>query len=104
MFVIGTRLERAKAALQTIGPAVMNGGITTFLGVILLCDSQSYAFIIFFKTFFLTVVFGLFHSLVFLPILLGVEFPHFQKCKKQQQQGEQQGKNCHEQNVDCEQH
>ena len=36
-------------ALVSIGPAVLNGGITTFLALILLGQSESNAFIIFFK-------------------------------------------------------
>ena len=92
-----------KTSLQAIGPAVMNGGITTFLGVVMLCDSQSYVFQVFFKGFFLTVVFGLFHSIVFLPILLGMDFPHFKKCKQQQvQQDTEQEKGCNQESIECE--
>ena len=65
----------AQNALYKIGPAVMNGGTTTFLAVVLLCDSKSHAFITFFKVFFLTVLFGLYHALVFLPVMLSFENP-----------------------------
>ena len=100
-FPIGNHLQRVKKALHTIAPAVINGGMTTFLGVILLCDSQSYFFIVFFKTFFLTVAFGLFHGLVFLPVLLAIEFPCFGACKKQQgQQAEQQDKSEMQENIE----
>ena len=71
----GSRLERAQKALHKIGPAVMNGGTTTFLAVVLLCDSKSHAFITFFKVFILSVIFGLFHALVFFPVLLSFENP-----------------------------
>ena len=37
-----------------MGPAILNGGITTFLALFFLAFSQSYAFIVFFKVFFLT--------------------------------------------------
>ena len=53
----------------------MNGGTTTFLAVVLLCDSKSHAFITFFKVFFLTVLFGLYHALVFFPVMLSFENP-----------------------------
>jgi len=53
-----------------MGAAVLNGGITTFLAVILLSDSTSHGLITFFKVFFLTVLFGLFHAIVFLPVVL----------------------------------
>ena len=32
-----------------MGPAILNGGITTFLALFFLAFSQSYAFIVFFK-------------------------------------------------------
>jgi len=66
----GSKLERAKNSLRKIGPAVTNGGMTTFLSVIVLCGSQTHVFITIFKIFFLTVVFGLFHGVVLLPVLL----------------------------------
>ena len=67
---IGTKIERAKNSLLTIGPAVMNGGMTTFLSVIMLCGSESHLFITFWKTFCLTVIFGLFHGIFLLPVVL----------------------------------
>ncbi len=56
--------------LLNMGPAVMNGGISTFIAFILLAQSQSHVFITFFKIFLLVVVFGLFHGLVVLPVIL----------------------------------
>ena len=44
--------------------------MTTFLSVITLCGSQSHVFITFWKIFCLTVVFGLFHGVVLLPVIL----------------------------------
>ncbi len=67
-----TRVDRALSALVAMGPAILNGGVTTFLALVLLGGSQSHAFIVFFKVFLLTVVFGLFHGLVFLPVVLGL--------------------------------
>jgi len=71
----GTRLDKSIYAIETIGPAVFNGGFTTFLALSLLAFSQSSIFITFFKVFFLTVVFGLFHGLVMLPVLLSLIGP-----------------------------
>ena len=65
-----------------MGTAVLNGGTTTFIAVILLCDSTAYAFITFFKVFFLTVLFGLFHAIVFLPVILSFEFGGSTKSNK----------------------
>jgi len=71
----GNRQEKVEDALIKIGPAVLNGGITTFLALVLLGASTSHIFVTFFKVFVLTVLFGLFHGLVFLPVLLSLVGP-----------------------------
>merc|ERR1712038_265976 len=71
----GTREERSVETLVTIGPAVLNGGVTTFIALILLIFSSSHVFVTFFRTFTLTVVFGLFHAIIFLPVVLSLVGP-----------------------------
>ncbi|KAG0719980.1 NPC intracellular cholesterol transporter 1 1b [Chionoecetes opilio] len=71
----GSRDERARQAVATIGPAVLNGGFSTFLAFIFLANSDSHVFITFFKIFFGVVLYGLFHGLVFLPVLLSLLGP-----------------------------
>ncbi|XP_071449211.1 patched domain-containing protein 3-like [Hetaerina americana] len=66
----GTRDERALATLVQVGPAVFNGGMSTFLAFVLLGRSDSYIFTTFFKLFFSVVLYGLFHGLLFLPVIL----------------------------------
>ena len=66
----GSSVQRAQTSLLKICPAVLNGGMTTFLALVVLADSNSHAFQTFFKVFFLTVVIGMFHGVVFLPVLL----------------------------------
>ena len=68
--ISGDRRSRSEATLVNIGPAVLNGGTSTFIAFILLASSDSHVFSTFFKIFFLVVVFGLFHGLIFLPVLL----------------------------------
>ncbi len=68
----GSSSDKAAAALASMGPAILNGGVTTFLALVLLGFSESHVFAVFFKVFFLTVVFGLFHGLVFLPVVLSL--------------------------------
>merc|ERR1719331_3618372 len=66
----GTRKQRTISGFVSISPAILHGGVTTFLALILLAFSESYPFITFFKIISLTVVFGLYHGLVFLPVML----------------------------------
>jgi hypothetical protein len=49
IFFQGSRAERSILAMQNIGPAVLNGGFSTFLALVLLATSDAYVFIIFFK-------------------------------------------------------
>lgn len=71
-----SRDVRVQLTLAEIGPAVLNGGVSTFLAFILLARSKSYVFTAFFKVFFLVVVCGLFNGLVVLPVLLSLLGPH----------------------------
>jgi hypothetical protein len=58
-----------------MGPAVLNGGLSTILAFILLSTSDTYIFLSFFKIFFLICVFGLYHGLVVLPVVLSLVGP-----------------------------
>merc|ERR1711902_483635 len=75
MLAKGSCVERAMYSVETIGPAVANGGFTTFLALVLLAASSSHTFLTFFKVFVLTVVFGIFHGLLLLPVLLSLVGP-----------------------------
>ncbi|XP_066915627.1 patched domain-containing protein 3-like [Clytia hemisphaerica] len=71
----GDRNQRMTEALYEVGPAVFHGGFSTFLAFALLSASQSYVFLTFFKVFFLVVIFGMFHGMVFLPVMLSLIGP-----------------------------
>lgn len=71
----GTREEKMCNTLEDIGTAVLNGGLSTFLAFILLAFSDSYVFTTFFKMFGMVVLFGLFHGLIFLPVMLSLIGP-----------------------------
>merc|ERR1711970_1064361 len=75
MSCTGSRKERVQEALADIGPAVFNGGFSTFLAFILLANSKSHVFSTFFKVFFLVVLFGLFNGLLLLPVVLSIVGP-----------------------------
>jgi len=67
--------ERMKKSYKAIAPAVLNGGFSTLLAVVLLMFSDVYVFVTFFKIFVLVVFFGLYNGLVFLPVLLTIFGP-----------------------------
>ena len=48
-FFAGTRKERTILTVENIGPAVLNGGFSTFLALVLLSTSKSHVFSSFFK-------------------------------------------------------
>ena len=83
----GNRLEKTVNALITIGPAVLNGGLTTFLALALGAFSTGPVLNTFFKVFTLTVVFGLYHGLVVFPVILVTVGPHQESQSASSTQG-----------------
>ena len=75
-FKTGTRQQKMKLTLENIGPAVLNGGISTFLAFVILAFSKNYVFQTFFQMFGMVVAFGLFNGLIFLPVLLSFIGPN----------------------------
>lgn len=63
--------EKTKNALDSMGIPVLKGGLTTFVGTVVLSMASSTAFRIFFKVCFGTVVFGVLHGIFLMPVLLG---------------------------------
>ncbi|CAD5115001.1 unnamed protein product [Dimorphilus gyrociliatus] len=64
------RNERVSTALNKVGVPILNGALSSILGIIMLASAHSYIFVSFFKTMLLVIVLGLFHSLLVLPVLL----------------------------------
>lgn len=75
MTVAGEKNHRMIVTVKEIGPPVFHGGFSTFIAVLPLSISITYPFQTFFKIFFLVVLFGLFHGLVYLPVLLSLAGP-----------------------------
>ena len=80
------RKERTQETLNLMGTAVFNGGFSTFLAFSLVAFSNSYVFLTFFKMFSCVVVFGLFHGLFVLPVLLSLVGPSIQHQEVQSSQ------------------
>lgn len=57
-------------ALTSLGGSVINGGLSTFLGVLALAFAKSGGFVTLFKMFLAMVIFGLAHGLIFAPCLI----------------------------------
>ena len=64
--------QRAIESLADLGAAVLSGALSTFLAVVVLLFSSSYVFEVLSRQFTLTVLFGLLHGLVLLPVLLSL--------------------------------
>jgi multidrug efflux pump subunit AcrB len=73
----GTRNVRVSQALDMAGGPILNGAISTIIGVLMLAFSTSYIFFSFFKVMFLVMVFGLIHSLFLLPVILAYIGPQY---------------------------
>ncbi|XP_072010194.1 patched domain-containing protein 3-like [Engystomops pustulosus] len=68
--------DRVIEALHSLGYPIVQGAVSTILGVIVLSAAESYIFRTFFKIIFLVIAFGMIHGLVFLPVF----FTFFGNC------------------------
>ena len=59
MFSAGNRSKRARDAVTNIGPAVLNGCVSTFLSIVLLANSNSAVFEVFFKAMLINILWPL---------------------------------------------
>lgn len=71
----GSRNERALGTINQIGGAVLYGGISTILALVMLYGSQAYMYRSFFRIFFFIILYGLFHGAVFLPVIFSIFGP-----------------------------
>ncbi|CAN0525143.1 unnamed protein product [Ectocarpus sp. 12 AP-2014] len=63
---------RIADALGEIGPSVIVGAATTFLGIMPLAFASNAIFRVFFKMFLVIISFGFFHGVAFIPVLLSM--------------------------------
>ncbi|XP_012670489.2 patched domain-containing protein 3-like isoform X1 [Clupea harengus] len=82
--------EKAVEALFHLGYPILQGALSTILGVVVLSASKNYIFRTFFKIMFLVIFIGLFHGITFIPVFL----TFFDMCRspaKIRNQNEQEG-------------
>jgi len=63
--------ERTRHSLDLMGPSVLKGGLTTLIGTAVLSQASSTVFRTFFKLTFGTVIYGVLHGVILMPVLLG---------------------------------
>ena len=66
----GSKDDIVERTLYSVSKPVIQGGISTLLGVIGMLYAPSEAFVIFFKMIFVVIALGFFHSLVLVPTFL----------------------------------
>ncbi|XP_033751243.1 patched domain-containing protein 3-like [Pecten maximus] len=69
------RNARVNTALIRAGGPIFNGAFTSILGVVMLVFSKSYVFVSFFKVMTLVILFGAFHAVLVLPVVLSLFGP-----------------------------
>uniref|UniRef100_A0A2P2HXT6 Patched domain-containing protein 3-like n=1 Tax=Hirondellea gigas TaxID=1518452 RepID=A0A2P2HXT6_9CRUS len=79
---VDTPDERVKECLYALGLPIVQGGLSTILGIMTLVLAPSYIFITFFKTVFLVIFFGATHGIFLLPVLLSLLGPGSCSSKK----------------------
>ncbi|MPC25514.1 Patched domain-containing protein 3 [Portunus trituberculatus] len=72
---VDTPEERVRECLYALGLPIVQGGLSTILGITALILAPSYIFITFFKTVFLVIFFGAMHGIFLLPVLLSLMGP-----------------------------
>jgi hypothetical protein len=68
--------ERIAASLYALGLPIVQGAVSTILGVVGLAFASSYLYFTFFKMIFLVIFLGALHGLILLPVLLSLFGPN----------------------------
>jgi hypothetical protein len=68
--------ERIAASLYALGLPIIQGAVSTILGVVGLAFASSYLYFTFFKMIFLVIFLGALHGLILLPVLLSLFGPN----------------------------
>ena len=86
---VGTRRERIISSLKHLGPPLLHSSVSTFLAISVLTFSVAYIFQVFFKMFLLIILFGAFHGIVVVPLLLDLIGPvGYYRSKEEKEKAE----------------
>ncbi|VDI43157.1 Hypothetical predicted protein [Mytilus galloprovincialis] len=72
-----TRDQRVAVAIDHAGGPILNGALSTIIGVVMLAFSKSFIFFSFFKVMLMVMLFGLLYSVFLLPVVLSFIGPHY---------------------------
>ncbi|KAM4689070.1 patched domain-containing protein 3-like [Discoglossus pictus] len=75
--------KRVVDALHSLGYPIVQGALSTILGIVTLSNAASYISRTFFKIIFLVITFGALHGLVFIPVFLTMLRAWELPCKKE---------------------
>ncbi|XP_013403203.1 patched domain-containing protein 3 [Lingula anatina] len=88
----GCTEKKLSSSLFSLGFPILQGALSTILGVLALCASSVYIFRTFFKIMFMVILFGAFHGLVLLPVLLSIVMPGTKRAPNISQSNSKQKK------------
>ncbi|XP_046340750.2 patched domain-containing protein 3-like [Haliotis rufescens] len=69
------RGEKTESAIVHAAGPILNGGMSSFLGILVLVFSKSYIFNSFFKIMLTVILFGMLHAVFLLPVILSILGP-----------------------------
>ncbi|XP_046556222.1 patched domain-containing protein 3-like [Haliotis rubra] len=69
------RREKVESAIVHAAGPILNGGMSSFLGILVLVFSKSYIFNSFFKIMFTVILFGMLHAVFLFPVVLVILGP-----------------------------
>ncbi|KAB7507922.1 Patched domain-containing protein 3 [Armadillidium nasatum] len=72
---VKTSKDRVRECLYNLGLPVIQGGLSTIIGVLVLVIAPSYIFQTFFRIVFLVIFFGIVHGTLLLPVMLSLLGP-----------------------------
>ncbi|XP_071133351.1 patched domain-containing protein 3-like [Mytilus edulis] len=74
-----TRNSRVSVAIDRSGGPILNGALSSIIGILMLAFSKSFIFFSFFKVMFIVMIFGALHAILLLPVVLSLIGPNYEQ-------------------------